>query len=165
MTGKPRYSNAIPVADLTGAILDPLLRKRTGMSVALLQSWEEIAGPRLSANSRPEKIQWMRRVHDGDPYEPAVLIVACEGLAALHLQHETTQIIERVNAFFGFAAIGRIRIVQKPVNTTPPRRPKLRALTEAEQSEIGRTVANVEDEGLRTSLERLGASVRAKRNA
>lgn len=163
MAGKPRYSNAVPVSDLAGAILDPVLRKRTGMSVALVQSWEEIAGPRLANTSRPEKIQWARRIHDDDPYEPAVLVIACEGLAALHLQHETTEIIGRVNAFLGYAAIGRIRIVQKPVKNAPPPRPKLRALTEAEQAEIGRTVAEVEDEGLRASLERLGASVRAKR--
>ena len=36
-------------------------------------------------------------------------------MAALHLQHETGEIIDRVNAFLGFNAIGRIRIVQKPV--------------------------------------------------
>lgn len=140
-----------------------MLRKRTGMSVALVQSWEEIAGPRLAATSRPEKIQWSRQGGENDPHEPAVLVVACEGLAALHLQHETTEVIARVNAFLGFAAVGRIRIVQKPVRKPLPDRPRLRALTGEEKQQIGRTVAGIEDDELRASLERLGASVKASR--
>ncbi len=87
MAGKPSFRNPVPVSDLAGGILDPMLRRRTGMSLALVQSWEEIAGSRLAARSRPEKIQWPRRLHEDDPFEPATLVVACEGVAALHLQH------------------------------------------------------------------------------
>ena len=117
MAGKGHDRNPVAVSDLATPILDPVLRKRAGISIGLVQSWEEIAGPRLARNSRPEKIQWPRRMGDDDPFEPAVLVVACEGVAALHLQHETSEIIGRVNAFLGFSAIGRIRIVQKPVTT------------------------------------------------
>ncbi|TIR06044.1 MAG: DUF721 domain-containing protein, partial [Mesorhizobium sp.] len=111
MAGKRPFGNPVPVSDLATQILDPVLRKRAGMSIGLVQSWEEIAGPRLASRSRPEKIQWPRRMHEDDPFEPAVLVIACEGMAALHLQHETGEIINRVNAFLGFNAIGRIRIV------------------------------------------------------
>ena len=114
MAGRTPYGNPVPVSDLATQILDPVLRKRAGISIGLVQSWEEIAGPRLAGHSRPEKIQWPRRMHEDDPFEPAVLVIACEGMAALHLQHETGEIINRVNAFLGFNAIGRIRIVQKP---------------------------------------------------
>ncbi|TGQ25262.1 DciA family protein, partial [Mesorhizobium sp. M4B.F.Ca.ET.214.01.1.1] len=108
---KRPFGNPVPVSDLATEILDPVLRKRAGISIGLVQSWEEIAGPRLAIHSRPEKIQWPRRLHEDDPFEPAVLVIACEGMAALHLQHETGEIINRVNAFLGFTAIGRIRIV------------------------------------------------------
>ncbi len=118
MAGKRSDRNPVAVSDLATEILDPVLRKRAGISIGLVQSWEEIAGPRLAERSRPEKIQWPRRMHEDDPFEPAVLVVACEGSAALYLQHETTEIIGRVNAFLGFAAIGRIRIVQKPLTAT-----------------------------------------------
>jgi hypothetical protein len=160
MTPKRPHGNAVPVSDLASAILDPVLRKRAGISIGLVQSWEEIAGPRLAARSRPEKIQWPRRMHEDDPFEPAVLIVACEGTAALYLQHETTEVIARVNAFLGFAAIGRIRIVQKQVTGAAEKpRPSLRALSEAEKLRLGATVGKIEDEGLRASLERLGSTI------
>ncbi len=163
MAGKRWTGNPVPIADLAGAILDPVLRKRTGISVGLVQSWEEIVGPRLALTSRPEKIQWPRRMHEDDPFEPATLVIACSGPAALHLQHETGEIIGRVNSFLGFNAIGRIRIVQKPVSTAGVSRPRLRKLTEAEQSRVAGTVGGIEDEGLKASLEKLGAAIVASR--
>lgn len=164
MAGKRRHGNPVAVSDLTNEILDPVLRKRTGMSVALVQSWEEIAGPLLAESSRPLKIQWPRRASDDDPFEPAVLVVACEGAAALRLQHETGEVISRVNAFLGFAAIGRVRIVQKPV-TDSGRRPKpaARALTASETARLAGTVQAIEDDELRASLQRLGATILATR--
>lgn len=160
MAGKRAFGNPVPVSDLATEILDPVLRKRAGMSIGLVQSWEEIAGPRLAGYSRPEKIQWPRRMHEDDPFEPAVLVIACEGMAALHLQHETGEIINRVNAFLGFNAIGRIRIVQKPVTADKGRRqPSLRPLTAAEKEKLSGTVGLIEDDGLRASLERLGATI------
>ena len=164
MAGKRPYGNPVPVSDLATEILDPVLRKRAGISIGLVQSWEEIAGPRLAGRSRPEKIQWPRRLHEDDPFEPAVLIIACEGMAALHLQHEAGEIINRVNAFLGFRAIGRIRILQKPVLTEKARpKPALRPLSEAEKSKLSQTVGKIEDDGLRASLERLGATILSKR--
>ena len=160
MAGKGHDRNPVAVSDLATAILDPVLRRRAGISIGLVQSWEEIAGPRLARNSRPEKIQWPRRMGDDDPFEPAVLVVACEGVAALHLQHETSEIIGRVNAFLGFSAIGRIRIVQKPITRVSNEpKPAPRALSPDETARLARTVGKIEDDGLRASLERLGATI------
>lgn len=160
MTGKSGPRNPVPVSDLASAILDPVLRRRTGMSVGLVQSWEEIVGPRLATSTRPERIVWPRRMQEDDPFQPATLLVACQGFAALHVQHETGEIIGRVNAFLGFNAIGRIKIVQKPVHRAEERaKPKLRPVSPAEQARIARTVSGVDDEGLRASLERLGRTI------
>jgi hypothetical protein len=164
MAGRTPYGNPVPVSDLATQILDPVLRKRAGISIGLVQSWEEIAGPRLAGHSRPEKIQWPRRMHEDDPFEPATLVIACEGMAALHLQHETGEIINRVNAFLGFNAIGRIRILQKPVLSEKARpKPALRPLTPVEKAKLSDTVGKIEDEGLRASLERLGATILGER--
>jgi hypothetical protein len=160
MAGKRPFGNPVPVSDLATEILDPVLKKRAGISIGLVQSWEEIAGPRLARHSRPEKIQWPRRLHEDDPFEPALLVIACEGMAALHLQHEAGEVINRANAFLGFNAIGRIKILQKPVLSAKTRpKPVARPLDEAEKARLARTVGKIEDEGLRASLERLGATI------
>ena len=160
MPAKPRKRNAEPVADLVSAIVDPVLRRRAGISLGLIQSWEEIVGTRLAAGSRPERIVWPRRRSDDDPFEPAALVVACEGFAALALQHETSQVIARINAFLGFSAVGRIRIVQKPVLRMEQPRPRgPRKLTPEEEARLKGRTAGIRDEGLRAALERLGRGV------
>lgn len=160
MAGKRPSGNPVPVSDLATGILDPMLRKRAGISVGLVQSWEEIVGQRLARLSRPERIQWPRRLHEDDPFEPAALVVACEGAAALHIQHQTDEILGRVNTFLGFAAIGRVRIVQKPARAAgKPPRPVPRPLSDAERNRVAGVVGSIENDELRASLERLGASV------
>ena len=158
--GKAVSGNPVPVSDLASA--DP----RSGAAQArrhLDRARAVLGGDRrpaaCRANSRPEKIVWPRRMHEDDPFQPATLVIACEGLAALHLQHETGEIIGRVNAFLGFTAIGRIRIVQKPVQRRR-RRAKAAAASafaEPKRHALSGTSAVIEDEGLRASLERLGA--------
>lgn len=160
MAGKSSSGNPTPVSDLASAILDPMLRKRAGISIGLVQSWDEIAGTRLWRLTRPEKIVWPRRMHEDDPFQPATLIIACEGAAALHVQHETGEIIGRVNSFLGFNAVGRIKIVQKPVSRTREKpKPRLGPVSPVDQARIDKAVNRVEDAELRASLEKLGRSV------
>jgi hypothetical protein len=164
MAGKRQGWNAVPVGDVATAILDPVMRKRAGMSTALIQCWDEIVGEALAQRTRPERIAWPRRAGEDDPFEPATLVIACEGTMALRLQHQAAEIIGRANAFLGFAAIGRIKIVQKPVRQVgPPPRPSLRALTQGETARVASAVVPIDDEALRASLERLGRSVLASR--
>lgn len=159
MTGKRRSFNAVPVSDLAAGILDPVLRRRAGITIGLVQSWDEIAGAQLAATTRPEKIAWPRRLHEDDPFEPGTLIIACEGMAALHLQHQSGEVIARVNAFLGFAAVARLKIVQKPVAVAAKKRPSPRKLDGAETARLDRMVDAIEDDGLREALVRLGRSV------
>lgn len=161
MAAEKRGGNPRPLGDLVGSVVDPLLRKRAGISLILLQAWEEIAGQRLAAVTRPQKIAWPRRLSEDDPFRAGQLVVACEAVAALRLQHEAGELIGRVNALLGFEAVDRIRILQKPVNSAPPQRAVPRRLTEAEEALVHRRTANVDDPGLRESLEALGRSVLA----
>jgi hypothetical protein len=164
MAGKRQGNYPVPLGDVATTILDPVMRKRAGMSTALLQCWDEIAGERLATSTRPERIAWPRRAYEDDPFEPATLIIACEGAAALRLQHQTAEIISRANAFLGFAAIGRIKIIQKRVTQAMRSdKPSLRTLTEGERARVASSVEPIANDALRASLERLGRSVLASR--
>lgn len=150
-----------PLADPAGSVLDPVLRKRAGITIELVQAWEEVVGPGLGEQSRPLKLLWPRRAREDDPFQPATLVIACQGFTAMRVQHETSEIISRVNAFLGFAAVGRIKIEQKPV-TQPVSRRRAQPAVDAETARrIGQVVEPIEDEGLREALQRLGQSVLA----
>lgn len=155
-----------PLADMTSGLMDPMLQKRAGISLSLLQSWEDIVGPAIGSSSRPLRIVWPRRLHQDEPFDPATLIIACEGFAALQIQHETGEIISRVNGFLGFSAIGRIKIEQKPPAIDFRRKPKrLAPLAPSEERRIDKVTDGIEDDALRAALARLGKNILAEKRA
>lgn len=158
-----RRSGFRPLADMAADVVDPVLRKRAGINLALVQSWEDILGNTLGSQSRPLKLLWPRRVHEDDPFQPATLVIACEGFTAIRIQHETGEIIDRVNGFLGFPAVGRIRIEQKPVSAAPRRvRPKEPVLDAAGEKKLGNVTIGIEDDRLRTALQKLGRQVMSR---
>jgi hypothetical protein len=153
----PRGARA--VGDLLGDVLSPAARRRGFASVDIIAHWAEIVGPAYADVTQPERLLWSRRLEDGgeDGFVPATLVVRCEGPRALLLQHELPVLVERINAMFGYAAVDRIRIVQRPIaRPAVQRAPRLRALSIAEERRIALAVEGIEDEGLRAALERLG---------
>lgn len=164
MNNVKRKSGFKPLADTALGILDPVLRKRAGMNLSLIQNWDAIIGAQLAAQSRPLKILWPRRASDNDPFQPATLVIACQGFAAMKIQHETGEIISRVNSFLGFAAIGRVRIEQKSVED-PKQRVKKRPvqLAPSVEKQINQMTADVEDDSLRQALARLGKNIAAEK--
>ncbi len=95
---------AVAVGEVAAKLLSPLIARRAGMTSQLLAAWSELVGEH-GAHSRPEKILWPRRAGADEEFVPGTLVIACDGAQAVWLQHETGQIIERINRFFGFAAI------------------------------------------------------------
>jgi hypothetical protein len=106
------------------------------------------------------KINWPRPMGEEAP-EPATLMLRVEGPAALEIQHMSAVILERVNRFFGWQAIGRITLRQAPLRRREPRRAPPRpdpALT----ARLAESLPDVEDDDLRMALARLGAAIKRK---
>ena len=157
-----RRRGARPVADLVDAALKPAAKKRGFASTDLFRHWDEIVGPMFATVTRPERLSWPRRLDDGgEPgFEPATLTVRCEGGRAILLQHEAPTIVERINAVFGFPAVARIKIVQRPIHRPQvARAPRLAPLSAAQEAHVAEITAEIEDEGLRRALVDLGRAV------
>lgn len=152
-----------PIGGAITALLDPMLAKRSHVDAALALSWPQLCGEKLAGRTQPLKVTWPRRTGPDDPFAPGVLSIACEGAAALDLQYTTTELIARINGFFGYSAIQRIRIEQRPVDQFRPaqKRPR-QPLPEALRKGVEQQVLTIEDDGLREALERLGLSVKAE---
>ncbi|MFK4824153.1 DUF721 domain-containing protein [Paenochrobactrum sp. BZR 588] len=164
MNGMKEGRGFRPLADTATNLLDPVLRKRAGINLSLIQSWEDIVGAGLGQSSRPLRIMWPRRAHENDPFQPATLVVACEGFAAMRMQHETGEVINRVNGFLGFAAIGRIKIEQKPLERKQERRLRKPVdIPPGQARKIEGQTSVIEDDGLRLALERLGRNIAASK--
>ena len=162
--GRGKRGHARPLAELASRVIEPVMARRAGMTLDLLAAWPEIVGAPHDDYTRPERIQWPRRATDDDPFEAGTLFVACDGARAVLFMHETEACVARVNAFFGFRAVARIRLVQKPVRrrAAPARREPPEPAPEA-RVRLDAIVSRIEDEGLRARLERLGRGVFAGR--
>jgi hypothetical protein len=157
---KPGRITAKPLSVMMGDVLSAAYAKQGFASRELVTRWPEIAGPQIAAHAEPLKIQWPRPV-EGQPQDPATLVLRVEGPMALEIQHSSDVILERVNRFFGWHAIGRLALRQGPLSRRPrPKRPP--PPDPATVAQIAGTLSGVEDEGLRDALARLGAAI--KRN-
>src|SRR5271170_6092547 len=157
---KPRPISAKPLSVLLSDVFSDAFGKQGFAARELVTRWSEVAGPEIAAYSEPLKMQWPRPV-EGQPQEPATLVLRVEGPMALEIQHSSDVILQRVNRFFGWSAVGRLALRQAPLSRrdppAPPRKPDANAVAKIEA-----TLTSVEDEELRAALARLRASI--KRN-
>ncbi len=118
---KPRPTSAKPLSVLLGDVFSDAYAKQGFAARELVTRWAEIAGPKIAAHSEPLKMQWPRPV-EGQPQEPATLVLRVEGPMALEIQHSSDVILERVNRFFGWSAVGRLALRQAPLSRRGSRR-------------------------------------------
>ncbi|WP_254472953.1 DUF721 domain-containing protein [Bartonella sp. B1098] len=145
-------------------ILDPVLRKRTGLNVALIEHWPQIVGYDISKHTIPLKIIWKRRADQDEVFKPATLVIACEGFTALKLMHETEELLHRINGFFGYIAIDRIKIKQRSVSIFMNHGPLKPTLSEKDKKYLEKMLEGIEDKNLRQSLYKLGCCIFSEKN-
>lgn len=155
----PRY--AYVPARAVGAYLPKLTRKAFetfGFSTAtLLTEWGTIVGDPLSRYAVPEKIKWPRAAgrtenEDADPTgrSGATLVLRVDPARALDIEYKAQQILERINAYFGYRAVAELRLLQAPLTATvPPPAPLCTASCEAPE------LSGIADDRLRGALHRL----------
>ena len=152
-----------PLSDFMAAALNDALKTQGFASAEIISRWADIAGPEIAAHSEPMKINWPRaqKTPGDEPPEPATLVLRVEGPMALEIQHLSAVILERVNSFFGWQAIGRLTLRQAPLRrrdkpkAPPPPDPAVAA-------RIAESMPEVEDEALKGALARLGAAIKRK---
>ena len=72
-------------------------------------------------------------------------------------QHEIPRVIERINAFLGWRAVGSIRIIQRPLAQLDKKRPPApESLSASDEEALDITLTGIDTDRLRTALARLG---------
>jgi hypothetical protein len=157
---KPGPISAKPLSLLLSDVFSEAYARQGFAARELVTRWAEIAGADVAAHSEPLKLQWPRPVQ-GQPQEPATLVLKVEGPTALEIQHKSDLILQRVNRFFGWSAVGKLALRQAPLSRRD--RPELPSPPDPKSvASIAETLTSIEDQELRDALARLGASI--KRN-
>jgi len=155
---KPSKRGARPLADFLGVCLSDAFAQQGFARAELVTRWAEIVGPEIAAHAEPMTVRWPKAA-GGEAPEAATLVLRVEGPTAIEIQHLSGVIVERVNRFFGWQAIGRLALRQAPLSRRKTKTP--RAAPDPEQTaRIAASLSEVADDDLRQALARLGAAVK-----
>jgi hypothetical protein len=122
---------------------------------AILTDWKIIAGEYLAAHSQPEQIAYSKGNDSGSLH-----LRIDSGSMATEMQHLQPLLIERINSYFGFKAIDRIKVTQGPLPTKKNKQQwSPRNLDFEEESKLAQSLMDVQDDDLREVLKVLGRAV------
>ena len=153
----PRSGRPRAAGDLVGQVGGMAFKRFGFVQGAVVSRWAEIVGERYAKVSTPESVRFPQGKRSG-----GTLTLTVVGAHAPLMQHLTPLIVERVNRFFGYAAVdkivfrqGRVDTVERPVRPEPKPIPR----------ELGEGLREIADPGLRACLESLAARIESSDGA
>jgi len=149
-----RSCRARSAGELLGDVGGQSFKRFGFVQSSIVSRWAEIVGERYARVSSPESIRFPQGKKAG-----GALTLLVEGAHAPLIQHLTPLIVERVNRFFGYAAVNRVifRQGKPPAQPPKPERPPLGLVPK----ELGEGLREIADAELRASLESLAGKIAA----
>ena len=157
-----RRARTQSVGRAVGGLARRALDKRGFVDSSIVNEWPTIAGDLIGRHSLPDRISFPR-----DRSKPGTLHLILEnGALATEVVHFEPVLLERINRYFGFRAVGAIKVIHGPL----PKRDKverkpLPPIDAAKRDEIRQSLAAVADEDIKEALGRLGEHVARRRAA
>ena len=152
---RPRGSGVRAIADLMPDVGRTAFRRFGFIQSSVVTRWPEIVGPTHAKVCSPEAI----RFPPGEKTDGILQLVVQPAHAPI-IQHVIPEIIERVNRFFGYKAVAKVKLRQGAVQPPPARQdttapPSLRPIP----LELGESLRDIGDPELRAVLESLARSL------
>lgn len=145
---RPRIGGPRAIADLMPRIGGAAFRRFGFVQSSIVTRWAEIVGARYADISAPESI----RFPAGKKADGTLALTVTSGYAPM-IQHVLPEIIERVNRFFGYAAIAKVAIKQGEIARREPERRPPPANLKPVPVELGDSLRDIGDPELRAVLE------------
>ena len=143
----------------------PLAKQLLGakglMEIEILSGWTSIVGEDLAQYSLPQKIFFRKNERSDGTLELLVL----SGAFAMEIKQRESQILDKINSYFGYIAVSKLKIVQNscPENFLIDKKPidnmKKNLVSKEEQNYITEIVKDIDNSDLRQKLENLGKAV------
>ena len=134
-------------------LTQPILGQRGFAGTDILESWNDIVGENLAQGIRPEKLTFEK----DNRTNGTLHVKSAGGAFAILFEHQKQKVIERINTFFGYPAVARIKITQGKLSLKkqPIMQPK-KYISEKEKDILKAKVADIDDRELRTLVYQMG---------
>ena len=143
----PRKQRVTAVQETLKPLLKAAFGRKGFTDAALVYRWAELIPPPLNQFTRPLKIVFNQAEQRMD----GTLHIGVASPFALEAQHAVTQLLDRVNAAFGYTAVARIKLQQEPLSIYAAKMPAKKPPTPP----LPAAPIRVADEGLATALANL----------
>ncbi len=121
--------------------------------------WKEIVGEILARSSLPERLV-MPRDTEKEEGKAGVLHIRVEGSFAPEMQHLEPLVIDRINSYYGFRAVGRLVFHHGHIEQTQPLRKYITPiLSDSQMQQLNLLLKGIKDDKLRQSLFDVGAEI------
>jgi hypothetical protein len=140
-------------------IAKKIIGKRGFVEVDIISKWETIVGKTLAKNVIPQKIIFRKGRRDGGTLH----LLVSNGAFAIELQHKEPMVISRINSFFGYRAVEKLKISQGywANGSSSDESTKIAQVVEKNE-EVEKVVGEIENQDLKTTLDLLGNLVYMK---
>ncbi len=149
------------LADSLRKVTRQALGQRSLAEQSLILDWPSIAGGDVARMCMPKGLSFQHR----DRRMDGTLTLKVRSSQATRLQHLEPQLIERINGYFGYRAIARLRLLHgaAPASGEPDARSETPAKAPAPHpaTHEERTDEPIADPALRAALARLGRAVKS----
>lgn len=153
--------SARAVGSFVPRLTKTVMQKFGFSTAALLTDWQQIVGSDLARHTRPMKLRWPRNPADALDAEQtgrpgATLFLQVDGARALDVQYKGREIVDRINAYFGYRAVADMRLEQAPAPALEkPALPRQVVSPKPVKPRAPVDLGTVADDRLRAALDRL----------
>lgn len=158
-------TGARAIASLVPGITRKSFEKHGFAAASLIMDWAQIVGAELARDTRPLKLKWPRQVGKyeetaaDDVGRPgATLMLQVDPAAALEVQYRSAQLMDRINAYFGYRAVTRVTLMQEAIPTAPASTNAATSFPRPQDPGDGPTEPSANDP-LAAALQRLGSHI------
>ncbi len=159
---KRKYHGVKGLSQALNNVTKPIFRRRGFAENKILTDWNLIVGEAIGSCSAPRKLDFYRdKKNDG-----VLHVEVYDSGLAMELSYMEPVILEKIASYFGYRAVGRLKLIQKPgggesqnkipVYVTPP------VLQESKRAMFDQLIGDIEDEDMKKALASLGTSVFAE---
>ncbi|MBL8791928.1 MAG: DUF721 domain-containing protein [Rhizobiales bacterium] len=123
-------------------------------SADLLSHWAVIVGDDVAALCVPERIAWSRPKQPGETPAGTLTLRSAPG-RALDIQYKAEVVRDRINAYLGYAAIAKVKVVAGQAAIGAVATKAGTTVTPATAAPLPPAMAGLEDDALKQALVRL----------
>ena len=162
ITKKTNDKNFFPTKQLSwyiSKISKPFFNRQGFAKSYIIDNWKEIVGDEYYKNSIPEKL----RIQKGG----GVLTIATDGATSTEMEYIKTDIIQKINDYYGYRAVNRIRFrnsfIQDEIKEKKVKKENIKNKNLInEKADV--FLSEVEDSELKEAINSLGKSIIGKKS-